>query len=91
MDPNQQVDLSKSTGLTCECGGIFFDQAILLRKFSKLYTLTADDVIMPVAVFRCQQCGEVCKDYFPRGMRDVEEKLGLENLLRFRNYRRNQV
>lgn len=80
MNPEQQIDLSKSSGLICQnCEGIFFKQSILLRRFSKFYTGTPEDPIVPVAVFRCEQCEEICKDYFPRGMNDIEELLGLSN------------
>ena len=74
----QQIDLSQSAGLVCQhCQGIFFRQSVLLRKFSRIYTMTPDDVIMPVAVFMCEQCNEPCLDYFPRGMQDIEAKLGI--------------
>lgn len=80
MEPQQQIDLSKSKGLVCQnCEGIFFKQSILLRRFSKflIAPMPPEDPIVPVAVFRCEQCEEICKDYFPRGMSDIEELLDL--------------
>lgn len=72
----QQISLDQSTGIICECGGIFFRQAILLRKFSKLLVGSPTDQFVPVAVFLCDSCGKPTKDLFPEGMQDVEEKLG---------------
>jgi len=75
---NEQIDLSKSTGVRCrECNGLFFEQAVLLRKFSKLLLATPTDQIVPVAVFLCKDCGTPCKDFFPEGMTDVEQALNL--------------
>lgn len=76
----QQINLtlSQSTGTECSaCGSIFFKQSVLIRKFSKLLLGTQQDQIELIPVFRCEDCGEVLKEYFPAGMTDVETKLGL--------------
>lgn len=72
----QQIDLSHSTGITCECGSVFFKQSVLIRKFSKLLVGSPTDQFVPVVVFRCDDCGRPSKEFFPEGMLDVEEKLG---------------
>jgi hypothetical protein len=49
-----QIDLSKSTGIVCaSCNGLFFEQSMILRKFSKLYTMTPTDQVVPVAEVYC--------------------------------------
>lgn len=79
MQPTQPT-LSDSTGIKCEhCEGIFFKQSILLRRFSKILIGAPNDHIEPIPVFRCEQCDEICKDYFPMGMKDIEAMLGLSS------------
>lgn len=73
-----QITLDQSNGLTCKtCGGLFFKQSLLLRRWSKVLTGTPQDYVDAVPVFRCEDCGDVLKEFFPKGMRDVEEKLGI--------------
>ena len=72
------LDLSQTTGVECSnCHGIFFKQSVLIRKISKFLTGEPEDRIIPMVIFRCDDCGEVFKDQFPSGMPDVEAKLGL--------------
>jgi hypothetical protein len=74
----QHIDLTKSTGIECsECNGIFFEQSMILRRFSKIYTATSTDQIAPVVCFTCKDCGSPLKEFFPEGMPDVEQRLGL--------------
>lgn len=71
--------LAQTTGITCQnCTGIFFTPAVILRKLSRLHTGKGTDDFIPVQAFRCMDCGEVCKEMFPSGMPDVEQKLGLK-------------
>lgn len=78
MQANANLTLEKSTGFECDnCGGIFFKQSMLVRRWSKLLIGTPTDHVDVVPVFRCEDCNEVLKDFFPRGMKDVESKLGL--------------
>lgn len=70
--------MQKSTGLKCkECGGFFFEPAILLRKLSKFVTGQTQDTIFPVQAFRCMDCQSPLLEMFPDGMQDVEQALGL--------------
>jgi uncharacterized Zn finger protein len=77
----QQLNLAQTTGITCSnCGGLFFDQPVLVRKISRLLTGTPTDQFTFLPVLRCSDCGEVLKEFFPEGMKDVEEKLGLTKI-----------
>lgn len=81
MTPNQmqmQIDLTKTTGVKCsECSSHFFDQTVIIRKVSRLYSGTPEDQITLVPVFVCRSCGTPLKELFPTGMSDVEADLGL--------------
>ena len=73
-----QITLEQSSGFVCNnCDGLFFKQSLLIRKWSKVLTGTPNDHIDAIPVFRCEDCGMPLLDFFPRGMKDVEEALGL--------------
>lgn len=79
--PNQPqipIDLTKSTGIFCEnCDGMFFEQTSMFRRISRLLVGAPQDVILPVMVFVCRDCGTplTSPDFMPEGMKDVEERL----------------
>lgn len=77
---NQQIalKLEDSAGYHCDsCGGVFFTEALMIRKWSKILTGTPEDYIQPVPCFRCSDCGTPLKAFFPKGMKDIEEMFGM--------------
>ncbi len=70
--------IRKSTGIKCStCEGFFFEPTVLLRKVSRFVSGNTQDEILPVQVFRCQDCQTPLFEMFPEGMADVEEALGI--------------
>ena len=70
MIPNQkgqmeeQIDFSKTTEICCEaCGGQTFKQPLLMRKMSALVAPNGQETIIPMAVFACEKCGHVNKEF----------------------------
>lgn len=87
-----QVDLTKTTGIKCgDCGSHFFDQTVLVRKVSRLYTGAPEDQITLVPVFVCRACGSPLKEFFPQGMADVERDLGLVKVAEIDNSKTVQL
>lgn len=52
------------------CGNATFSQVVLIRKISKLITLTHDDVTVPLPTFACNACNHVNVDFIPLPMRN---------------------
>jgi hypothetical protein len=77
MEPQQQsLDITKTEQVNCQkCGGMFFDNAVLIRRVSKFYTATGRDEPVPIPVFICKDCNTPLKAFFPN-IPDVTEKLG---------------
>lgn len=78
MESPQQVSMTVTLKQTQEiecpqCGGIFFKQSVLLRKVPALLTGQPKDSLLPIAVFRCEDCGEVVKESLPPGLSLEEE------------------
>ena len=70
MIPNQkgqmeeQIDFSKTSQICCEkCGNKTFKQTLLMRKMSALVAPNGQETIIPMAVFACEKCGHVNKEF----------------------------
>jgi len=75
------LKLEDSTGLSCDsCGSVFFTEALMLRKWSKLLTGTPEDYVQPIPCFKCCGCGTPLKQFFPKGMKDIEEALSFSEV-----------
>ncbi len=60
----EQIDFSKTTEIACEsCGGKTFKQTLLMRKMSALVSPNGQETIIPMAVFACEKCGHVNKEF----------------------------
>ena len=58
------LDISKATPMKCdECEGGTFKQTIMLHKFSALISPNGQETILPAAVFACEKCGHVNKEF----------------------------
>jgi|TARA_R100000081_G_C4815685_1_gene174813 uncharacterized Zn finger protein len=74
MQPsNINVDIKQTTGVTCdECGGIYFENALSIRKASGLLTGTGNPAYIPIPVFACKECGHVNAEFIPREVQSLE-------------------
>ena len=66
MNLNPKIKPSDMKPITCaNCGGVYFRQVLALNKVSKLLTGEAEDSIIPVPTFRCDDCGYVPEEFRP--------------------------
>ncbi len=55
-----QVDLGDAETMTCQkCGNSIFIQGYVIKKISAIMSPTGKEVIAPVQVFNCGNCGEI--------------------------------
>ena len=60
----QQLDMSKATPIKCDnCGNSTFKQTLIISKLSALLSPTGQETIIPSAVFACEKCGHVNKEF----------------------------
>ena len=60
----EQIDFSKTSEICCEaCGGKTFKQTLLMRRMSPLASPSGQEMIIPMAVFACEKCGNVNKEF----------------------------
>ena len=69
-----KIDLAKSNPVVCaHCGYDIFVDGSKFRKLSKLITGTPQDVIVPIEVMMCGNCGEICEELLPEQMKVLAE------------------
>lgn len=69
-----KIDLGKSTPIVCaHCGYDVFIDGSKFRKISKLITGTPQDVVVPIEVMMCGNCGEICEELLPEQMKVLAE------------------
>jgi uncharacterized Zn finger protein len=57
-----QVDLSKADNVVCdECGNYLFITSYVIKKVSAIMSPSGQEVIAPVQVYSCGNCGVVPK------------------------------
>jgi len=70
MDLNPKIKPSDMKPITCDnCGGVYFRQVLAINKVSKLLTGEAQDSVIPIPTFRCDDCG-----FIPEEFRPVEQE-----------------
>lgn len=48
-----------------ECDGMYFRQVMSINKVSKFLTGADKDTMVPVPVFRCDDCGSIPEEFQP--------------------------
>ena len=55
-----QVDLKNAETMKCaQCGNTIFIQGYVIKKISAIMSPTGEEVIAPVQVFNCGNCGTI--------------------------------
>ena len=66
------VDLTHATTLECEeckCKG--FKQTLMLKKLSALLSPNGQEAMVPVAVFACEKCSHINKEFLEAEIKEV--------------------
>lgn len=70
LSPQQLMAQSKEEQCN-NCGGKFFRQSFAFRRLPKIYTGDPNDTLIPIPIFRCDDCGQPIIDMLPE---EKEEK-----------------
>jgi hypothetical protein len=71
--PAQPISLTVDMAETLKCQNCehtIFVEGIKVLRFSKLLTGTPQDVIQPIPVFLCGNCGAVNEELLPKELKD---------------------
>lgn len=68
QQPQQpKIDLSQAKEITCQnCNGTIFIDANKFLKVPKIAAGTHQDLLIPVQVYLCGDCGELCEELLPK-------------------------
>jgi uncharacterized Zn finger protein len=63
-NPQMKIDLREQPTLICEkCQSEYFEEVVMIKKVSKLYTGSSEDTIVPFPTYRCADCGHVNEEF----------------------------
>lgn len=65
MQPQMNLDLTKTTPILTPNGKKIWHQGYILRKVSKFVTGTTEDNVLPIQVFYDPETGEILKEGLP--------------------------
>jgi len=54
--------------VTCECGGMVFENGVILKKISPIISSTGKEEIYPIEVLVCKKCGKVPQELNMNGI-----------------------
>jgi NADH:ubiquinone oxidoreductase subunit B-like Fe-S oxidoreductase len=76
QQPQQpSLDWSQAQDFTCShCGGEYFINAVMVKKFSKFVTGTTNDAVVPVDILLCGSCGKPVDELIPHQLRKKPEQ-----------------
>ena len=62
--PKVNIDLKEQPSVVCEkCEGVYFREATMIKKVSKLLTGSGQDTIVPFPTYMCDGCGHVNEEF----------------------------
>lgn len=77
-----QQALPNAKSLECECGGVLFRQVMVLKEINKILIGSPQNLIIPIEVHRCDDCGAVLESLLPKDINIFNEDGDKEEILR---------
>jgi hypothetical protein len=68
--PQLNIDLKNTTGISNSEGGSVFQQGLILRKISKFIAGTPEDAILPIPVFYDPHTFKIFAEALPKELRE---------------------
>lgn len=66
IQQKMNIDISQADSMKCaECDSEQFDMKYLIKKISALLSPNGEEIIVPVQVFSCANCGIIPEDFLP--------------------------
>lgn len=66
--------MANSKEVACTCGSLFFKQVVTMRSVSRIFTGGAQDTLVPLPMFRCDDCGKPVEQMQIPDTKKVEPK-----------------
>jgi len=60
--------------VSCSCGGMLFDSAVMVKKVSALLSPSGREEIVPAEVIVCKSCGKI-PDFYAQRIKSIPSEL----------------
>lgn len=68
--PTTKIDASDLADIMCDdCDGKVFRQASMFKRLSALISPNGKEQIVPIPVFRCDDCGHINNEFLPKSQK----------------------
>ena len=70
MNQNPQVNINPDdlVDVVCEhCGNQTFTMAFLFKKISAVLSPNGKESMIPLQIYKCDECGHINKEFLPKG------------------------
>ena len=66
--PQAQINKKAKETIVCEkCGNQTFSMAFLFKKISAVLSPNGKESMIPLQVYKCDECGHINKEFLPKG------------------------
>jgi hypothetical protein len=79
MQQQQQIDISATTPLACECGNETFKEVMYLRKESRLMSGLPEDRLVPIQLLACDKCETLVESFIPAPLKQFYGKDAIQS------------
>ena len=69
-----RLDLNQTTPIVCECENQFFQEVMMLRKWSRLMSGLPTDQNVPIPVMVCTKCNKINEETLPPAVKALMDK-----------------
>ena len=65
---NMNINVSELPDVVCEkCGNQTFSMAFLFKKISAVLSPNGKESMIPLQIYKCDECGHINKEFLPKG------------------------
>jgi hypothetical protein len=69
-----RLDLSQTTSIICDCGNQFFQEVVMIRKWSRFASGLPTDQNVPIPVMICTECKKINDETLPPAVKALMDK-----------------
>ena len=69
-----KIDINQTFPVECEkCNGMYFEEALHIRKASGILTGTGQLSYIPIPVFKCISCSHINSEFLPKEIKSLSK------------------
>lgn len=69
-----KIDINQTFPVECDkCNGMYFEEALHIRKASGILTGTGQLSYIPIPVFKCINCNNINSEFLPKEIKSLDK------------------